>query len=192
MNITLRKANALQTSIMDALKSVDVKTTVELNEFENAQNALSLANQALIEADMRRATLSKVFYDIRTLVSQANSTTGISDRLSECAYLDKRIGQLGSLIGSEAQDSPAVVNGKLDKIRNRKEEVSRHHMLYGNADIVTTGVLTQGQIDTYRDTQRDLKKQKQKINDEILELNVRTDITLSESTVAVLQKEGLI
>jgi hypothetical protein len=37
-----------------------------------------------------------------------------------------------------------------------------------------------------------LKKQKQKINDEVLELNIKTEIPLTEDVVAVLQAEALI
>jgi hypothetical protein len=37
-----------------------------------------------------------------------------------------------------------------------------------------------------------LKKQKQKLNDEILELNIKTEIPLSDDIVATLQSEGLL
>jgi hypothetical protein len=39
---------------------------------------------------------------------------------------------------------------------------------------------------------KNLKKQKQKINDEVLELNIKTEIPLSEDVVATLTAEGLI
>jgi hypothetical protein len=37
-----------------------------------------------------------------------------------------------------------------------------------------------------------LKKEKQNINDKVLELNVRTEITLADDTVKVLKTEGLL
>jgi hypothetical protein len=37
-----------------------------------------------------------------------------------------------------------------------------------------------------------LKKQKQQLNDEVLELNIKTEVPLSDDTVATLQVEGLI
>jgi hypothetical protein len=37
-----------------------------------------------------------------------------------------------------------------------------------------------------------LKKQKQQLNDEVLELNIKTEIPLSEDVVASLQAEGLL
>jgi hypothetical protein len=39
---------------------------------------------------------------------------------------------------------------------------------------------------------RELKNQKQKLNDEILELNVRTEIALTAEVEQVLRAEGLI
>jgi hypothetical protein len=37
-----------------------------------------------------------------------------------------------------------------------------------------------------------LKKEKQKLNDEILELNIKTEIPLADETIKVLTDEGLI
>jgi hypothetical protein len=39
---------------------------------------------------------------------------------------------------------------------------------------------------------RELKNQKQKLNDEVLELNVRTEIKLSQDVEEILRAEGLI
>ena len=48
------------------------------------------------------------------------------------------------------------------------------------------------QLKQIRDEIKNLKKQKQKINDEILELNIKTEIPLSEDVVNTLQAEGLL
>jgi uncharacterized protein YdcH (DUF465 family) len=83
----------------------------------------------------------------------------------------------------------AVVNGKLDKIRNRKEE---SRSIYGRDDTVSTSVVGREQIDQAKAEIQNLKKQKQKLNDEVLELNIKTEIPLSDDVVATLQAEGLI
>ena len=57
---------------------------------------------------------------------------------------------------------------------------------------MTTGVLGLEQIAQAKAEVLSLKKQKQKINDEVLELNIKTEIPLSEDVVAVLQAEDLI
>lgn len=192
MKITLRKASALQNAIQEAVKNINVTVKVELNEFENPQTALTLANAKLVQADQRRTALTKALYTIRAQVGTANAECGINERLAKAAYVDKRIGQLTGLVGAEAlQDNMTVIQGKLDKLKAPASENSRRS-LYGYSDTVGTGVLTQAQADGFKAEQLALKKDKQKLNDEVLELNVRTEIALSDETVAVLTSEGLV
>jgi hypothetical protein len=192
MNITLRKANALQQNIQDTLKGIEIKTTVSLNEFENVEAALTTANEKLLMADNRRAKLSACLYDIRSLIGTANAASGINDRLAKAAYIDKRLGQLSDLTGKDVViSSLTVINGKLDKIKNDKSDSSRSR-IYGYSDEVSTGVLSQEQANEFKAQHLELKKAKQRLNDEILELNVRTEITLPMEVEAVLSVEGLL
>jgi uncharacterized protein YdcH (DUF465 family) len=57
---------------------------------------------------------------------------------------------------------------------------------------VTTTVVSKEQIAQAKAEILNLKKSKQKLNDEILELNIKTEIPLSDETAAVLQAEGLL
>jgi hypothetical protein len=192
MKITLRKASALQTSIQEAVKNIDVTVKAELNEFENAQTALATANAKLVAADQRRTALTKVLYVVRAQVGIANADCGINERLAKAAYVDKRIGQLTALVAADAvQDNIGVIEGKLEKLK-APETANSRRSIYGYSDTVSTGVLTQAQVDAFKAEQLALKKDKQKLNDEVLELNVRTEITLSDETVSTLQAEGLV
>lgn len=188
MNITLRKANAVQNSIQEAVKAIKIDTTVELNEFENVEEALTRANNELIANDTRRQRLTMALYNIRALVGTANAANGIDTALAKAAFIDKRIGQLEELAKAAEITALDVVKGKLEKLRNT-EAKSR---VYGYADTVSTGVLSKEQIAQAKAEILNLKKQKQKLNDEILELNIKTEIPLSDDTVAALQAEGLI
>ena len=192
MKVTLRKASALQSSIQDAIKAVEVTVKAELNEFEDTAEVLAKANTNTIYSDNRRASLTACLYDIRSLVGSANAMNGINDRLAKAAYIDKRLGQLATLVQADAvQDSMVVINGKVEKLKAEKGENSRRS-LYGYSDTVSTGVLTQEQISGFKAQVLDLKKSKQRINDEILELNVRTEIELPTEVEIVLNQEGLI
>lgn len=188
MKLTLRKASALQNSIQEAVKTIEVKTAITISEFQNYQDALATANDIAVKNDARRAALTEALYAIRGQVGVANSTSGVSDRLAEAAYVDKRIAQLQGLIGSDVRSDDAVIAGKLDKLRGRKEDAYS----YGREDGVATGVFTAEQVEQFKTTQRELKKRKQKINDEVLELNVRTEVELKDSIVATLNAEGLL
>jgi hypothetical protein len=190
MNLTLRKANALQNNINDTLKSIKIDLNVELNEFQNVEEAITKANQTLIENDGRRQRLTMALYNIRALVGTANTANGIDTALAKAAFIDKRIGQLEQLANTDEITDLDVIKGKLDKIKNDKGE-SRSR-IYGYHDTVTTSVLSKEQIAQAKAEVLNLKKQKQKLNDEILELNIKTEIPLSEDIVGTLQAEGLI
>jgi hypothetical protein len=188
MKITLRKANALQNSIQDHIKTIEVKTVISLNEFQIPAAEIACARDGVSTNDARRVKLTRAFYNVRASVGRANVETGIADLLTEAAYIDKRIAQLKGLTETEATDADAVVTGKLEKIRNDKSD----RRMYGYNDTVNVGVLTSEQIEVYKAEVRNLKKQKQSINDKVLELNVRNDIELDADTVAVLQTEQLV
>ena len=189
MNISLRKASALQNSINDAIKSIKITTSIDLNEFQDVAQELKNANDTLFNNDSRRQRLLLALYNIRGLVGSANAQSGIDLKLATAAFVDKRVAQLEGLVVDPVTNL-AVINGKLDKIKNSKEESRRS--LYGISDIVSTNVIGHEQLDVISAEIKNLKKQKQKINDEVLELNIKTEIPLSEEVVATLQSEGLI
>ena len=188
MKITLRKANALQNSIQDHLKTIDTKVQVSLNEFKDPEGMINVARGELVTNDLRRGQLTKALYRIRAQVGRANVESGVSDLLADAAYIDKRVGQLKGLAESEATEAVSVLNGKLDKIRNDKSE----RRMYGYNDTVNVGVLNNDQIKGYKDDIQSLKKQKQSINDRVLELNIRTEIELDADTVDLLKSEQLV
>lgn len=191
MKITLRKASALQNAIQEHIRAIDVKLKIELNEFQNAETVLDSATAEAIANDQRRANLTACLYDIRSLVGSANAVSGINDRLAKAAYVDKRLGQLAGLTAADVlREDATVVVGKLDKIKNDKGEGRRS--IYGYHDTVTTGVLTPEQVAQYKAQILELKKSKQKINDEVLELNVRTEIDIPSEVELVLNQEGLV
>jgi hypothetical protein len=190
MKITLRKANAVQNTISDTIKQIKIDTTVSINEFENAEAKLASANAKLFENDQRRSDLLMSQYAIRGLVGVANATSGVDAKLTQAAYIEKRISQLTEIAGSEVQAELTVINGKLEKIRNRKED--SRASLYGRDDEVTTHVQTQEQVTEAKNLIKDLKKQKQQLNDEVLELNVRTEITLPDDVVGILKCENIV
>lgn len=188
MKLTLRKANALQNSIQDQLKNIEVKTSISINEFQNPETELLRARSSLYQNDGRRVKLMQTLYRIRAQVGQANAQSGISDLLSNAAYLDKRLAHLKSLTESTATDAMVVIEGKLEKLRNSQSE----RRVYGYNDTVDTGVLLEEQLAGFRQEAADLKKKKQEINDLVLELNVRTEVELDAETVELLKSEQLL
>ena len=176
----------------DMLKTINATPNIKLNEFQNPEEALKLAQEKFFADDTRRNDLMMSIYTIRSLVGIQNAVSGVSSKLSHMAYLDKRIGQLTDMLASvDPLLSPEVIVGKLDKIRTRVNDNSRAS-IYGFNDEVETGILNTTQLDSIRAVVRDLKRTKSQLNDEILELNVKTEIDLTPEVETVLTKEGLI
>lgn len=188
MKLTLRKANALQNTIQEHTKTIEVNTSITLNEFQAPEKELACAREGVLKNDHRRNRLTQVLYKIRAKVGRANTESGVADLLADSAFIDKRLGQLKGLVDSSPAEELAVVEGKLKKLA----ETESKSRIYGYGDTVSTGVLTPEQIEAYKGEMRILKKEKQSINDKVLELNVRTEIELDADTVSLLKTEELI
>lgn len=189
MNINLRKANAIQNSINETIRGIEITTSVNINEFQDIAETLKSANDKLFANDSRRQKLLLALYNIRGLVGAANAQSGIDTKLATSAFVDKRVAQLEELSHCKPVTDIAILNGRIEKIRNRKDD---SRSLYGRDETVTTSVLGEEQLTQIQDEIKNLKKQKQKINDEVLELNIKTEIPLSEDVEKTLRSEGLI
>ena len=125
MNISLRKASALQNGINEAIRGIDITANIDINEFQDVAEVLQAANNKLFENDTRRQRLLLALYNIRGLVGAANAQSGVDTKLATAAFVDKRVSQLEELASNKPVVDPVVLNGKLEKIRNRKDEGRR-------------------------------------------------------------------
>lgn len=186
MQISLRKANALQVSINEALKALSFNRNVSLNEFQDAESVILTESQKLANSVQRRSKLLQALYSIRKSVSAANVNSGVDNVLADIALLEKDIVFYASLAKETERLDTKVLQGKLDKLANRKEEA------YYGPQTVDTSVLTENAIKVYSRLATKAKKEKQKLQDELLELNVRTTITLGSETVQTLTDAEII
>lgn len=188
MKISLRKANALQNSIQDHLKTIATTLSISLNEFQDPERELVAARNEFSKSDTRRVALTKALYYVRAQVGRANVESGVSDLLAQAAFNDKRLATLKAIVEGDVTESMDVVRGKLRKIAEDKSD----RRIYSYDSTVTVGVLTAQHMDEFKSEMLSRKKEKQSINDKILELNVRTEIELDAETVSVLQNEQLV
>lgn len=188
MQISLRKAKALQTSINDAIKGITVNTNITINEFQDAEAVLA-AGLATLGANIEKRTkLNTALYEMREAVGALNATSGVSDRLTSIAYIEKTIQFYATLAQSEERIEPAVLAGKLAKIRNTVDDGRG----YGRSTEVQTSVLDAEMVKSFQTAITVAKKEKQKLQDQVLELNIQAKITLSDVTVATLTAENIL
>jgi len=187
MKLTLRKANAVQAAINEAVKALDLNYTVTLNEFEGVEDQINaVRNRFWAQSDIRAQMLESL-YEIRAKVAQANAAAGINDQLALVAYLEKQIGHKTMLASKGAQTAMRVLNGQVKK----NAEVKEDGFGYSRRDVTTT-IFTEAEIETFRKDAANFKRDKQKLQDELLELNVQTEIELLEETATFLKSADIL
>lgn len=190
MKITLRKANALQLAISEAVKNINVETNVKINEFQDGEAEIARVAAELQSNIARRNQLLGAMYEIRQAVSTANAGAGVDVKLAGVARLEKDIQFYNGLAGNKVREDAVVVAGQLAKLRESKNDT--HRSIYGYNNTVDTSVLTAEDLKGFRTAAAIAKKAKQKLQDELLEINVRTEIELAAGAVEFLTAEGLI
>ena len=189
MKISLRKANALQMAVNESIKNLEFNQTIILNEFQDPAKELEVASKKFAANINRRFALFHALYDIRKSVSNANTDKGISETLADIAHLEKDIVFFGNFSKTPVSIDLAVINGKLEKMRNRADTADTY---YHDQQGVNTSIFTHGELAGFATIVKTAKKQKQKLQDELLELNIRTEVELSETVVSTLTAEGIL
>lgn len=187
MKISLRKANALQTAISEALSGLDFATEVAINEFEKPTAKIAEKQDAFFKNEQRRNALLDAQYQIRENVKQKNSSNGIDDRLVKVARLEKDVNFYSRFMKMEPALDNEVIVGKLGKLKGQPDAA-----YYGREETVRTGIFAADVIVDFKGKVSSLKKSKQALQDELLELNVRNEIELNDNTVAVLKAENIL
>lgn len=187
MKLTLRKANAVQANINEALKSLQLETQVTLNEFEEVVSQIDVVRERFFANNKARNELVFALYEIRSKVAQANAEAGINDMLANVAYLEKEISHNNSMAAKGEQTSLKVLNGQVLKNVGSKDDTYG----YNRRDVVTS-IFTKEEITEFRKVASDSKRTKQMLQDELLALNIKTEIVLSENTALLLTKENIL
>lgn len=191
MDVNLRKANAFQNEVKSALSDLKIVTSITLNEFEDPTSVIETAGAENVKARASWMSLTAAYFEIRRLTSSANATAGISDTLAHIAQIDSTMTMLRSQGGSSAlQLDDAVLKGRIGKLKNPAKDTALHYA--HREDIVTTGILSKHQIDTDSAEIKTLSRDKRKMQDDLLNLNVNRTITLSAASVSALKDAGIL
>lgn len=187
MKLTLRKANAVQAAINEAIKGLDLSTSVTLNEFEDVQEQISNVRERFWKNAAIRNSLVTALYEIREKVSAANAASGIDSMLASVALFEKQIGHNNQLASKGAQTALRVLKGQIQKVAEAKDEGYG----YSRRDVVTS-IFTEEEVEKFRNNALKFKREKQRLQDTLLEMNVRTEIELTQETVDVLAETGIL
>jgi hypothetical protein len=190
MKITLRKANALQQAVTEAMTKLQFGTDISINEFQVPLDVIKDAGKKFADNLVRRNKLIDALYEIRREVSRANATSDINDTLAILASTEKQISFYTRLSQRGVQTDMEIITGKLRKIKRRTAE--HPDVIYSHDEEVKTSIFNQAEIDGFCVMVNHLKRTKQEMQDALLEMNVRTEFTLSSDVVATLKVEEII
>ena len=188
MNINLRKASSIQSELYTLVTSVELKTHVDITEFDMPKSVLSIGNTELNEELIRLVQMEKVLVSLRKKIANANVESGITDCLADDAGIKRSIGRLESVVRISPEKDLMEIKQRLDKIKSSGSEGYG----YRGSDIVKSSVLSKQELNNFRTQLKSLKRKRREINDALLTSNIQSEIELTADEVELLETEGLL
>jgi hypothetical protein len=186
MKISLRKANALQTTIQEAINEPFVGN-VMISKYDNVDTVYNTASKVLEDTIEKKFCLIDVLYSIRKKVGEASASCGVAELLTNLANNEKTAAFAKQLA---ATPYPTIVKEQISKILT---DLAEQKDSYGRIkDALNMSLLSKETIDSYKSTVNVLRRQKQTISDKLLNLNVSTEIELDENEITVLKKYDIL
>lgn len=189
--INLRKANAIQSEIRKAIASGGVSDTVSVTEYtSDVAGGLEKAMADFATDVTRKVALNTALFNIRKSVAQANASVGISDILADVELIDAKMAVYSNVATKTVAKSLNEINARIEKMKTTATNESR---IYGDRyNTVETSVVEQSTIDGAKMIVKQLKREKQTLQDKLLALNVNTTVTISDVDEMVLKLEGIL
>lgn len=192
MQINLRKANAIQAEIRSAMNGIKLSGNVTVSEFDaKPEDVIGEAVHVFNRDHHRKMQLINALYDIRAKVARANVESGISDILAQVASYEAHIANDSDVSKMPVRKSAEEIQARIDKFK--AAPASERSAIYGDRyNNVETGILDAMVIEGSKKLIKGFKRERQELNDKLLQLNVTTLITLKEDTVTTLKEEGIL
>jgi len=193
MQVNLRKAAAIQSEISSALREIEVSPYEVFEDKERVVEEMAEKTQEWKTNLLRKQTLNAVLYSMRDKVGQANVASGVSKLLTEERRINADMHWLEAILdkckGEKYYSADEIVS-KLEQLEKKSEDRENYFSRRGSA--VSSILVTKEELAEFRKEMSVLKKQLRKINDSLLELNISTEISLSDKEVTVLETEDLL
>ena len=191
--INLRKANALQSEIRKAISSSGAKDTLSVNEYTTSVvDALEKATEVFANDVTRKVALNTALFNIRKSVAQANAKNGISDILADVELIDATMAVYSTIATKEVAKSVSEIVARIEKLKASTTDTSTRAIYGDRYNTVETSVVEQNSIDHAKQMVKQLKREKQALQDKLLTLNVNTAIEINTVDEMVLKVEGIL
>jgi hypothetical protein len=191
MVINLRKANALQAEIRKVIASIKLEPNVTVTEFtEDIMAEIFAVGKEYQSAILRKERLITALYNIRKSVAQANANSSINTILADIECLDQLMAIHTQVASQPVMKSLAEITARVEKLKTTNTESSR---IYGDRyNSVETTVLSKEALAAAKVEAHKFKQKRQGLQDDLLQLNVTTIITINGEDEATLRLEGIV
>lgn len=189
MDITLRKAKQIQQAINEAINSIPLQSNVQITEYDDPISVIGKTRETLTDNLFKKNALISALYKIRLMVGNKNATSGIDDKLTLIAEVQAKQELFSNLMNIGVQQDMKVILGVHEKIKSMSA-IDQYGRI--NQQTFNTFVVDQDTVDLYKAKYKELQALKVNLQDEVLELNLRTKIKLDAGTVKVLKEAGLL
>jgi len=193
MQVNLRKANAIQAEIRKTINGIKFESETQVSEFtDGVEDTLTKNRAELNDTVTRKLSLINAMYDIRKRVGKANADADINTILAEVEATDASMAVHSVIAGLKPRKSQIEISARIQKFKEQPSDSARASIYGDRFNNVETSVVLQSDIDAAKNAVRNLKRDRQELQDKLLQLNVNTLITLSELTVQTLKAEGIL
>ena len=193
MQITLRKANAVQSEIRKAIAAKNVSDTVSITEFtKNVDGVLEKAMADFATDVTRKVALNTALFNIRKSVARVNASAGVSDILTDIELIDANMAVYSAVSTKDVAKSLSEITARIEKMKASTSDTNTRAIYGDRYSNVETSVVEQNSIDGSKEVVKKLKREKQALQDKLLTLNVNKTIDIDHVDEMVLKLEGII
>jgi DNA uptake protein ComE-like DNA-binding protein len=184
----------LQSEIRKAISSSGVSDTATITEYtKDIAGGLEKAMADYATDVTRKVALNTALFNIRKSVAQANANNGISDILADVELIDAKITVYSAVATKAVAKSLDEITSRVEKLKVAPADSTVRSAIYGDRySTVETSVVEQSTIDGAKQIVKQLKREKQTLQDKLLALNVNSMIGIDNVDEMVLKIEGIL
>ena len=194
MKLTLRAARKLEGKIANRVINEGINYDVTFSAYDSTSVAEKLSRaQNTLRSDVDTALhLTQIRSGIRRQIQQLNEESGINEMVSERKKLldALAIWKEVKAVGERTREpvSSEIIEGKIEAIRNG----TVNSRSITPRESVTVRAVSDDYANEAESTIRSLETLIERLDDNILERNMGTKISLSETDVSILHSTGLL
>jgi hypothetical protein len=190
MQITLRRASALQLAIKEKINENPLKSDVIISRFDDPGVSFQKASFAFDNAMNLHTSLTSILYEIRKKVSHVSQAVGVADALADMACCDKFTEMCKPLVAVThfAPDDEQLADQHDDLVNEVRPE--SHYS--SRRESINVSLILEASVEKWKADIASFKREKQRLSDKLLDINANNFIDLDTQTVETLTKYGLL